>query len=85
MLIYDQPIDRAKPEAGRAATTAPAGFSVLDLTRLLWQRRVAIASVALISACVAVAIGKSLIQRWLLGSVSKRVISYAPCSVLIVR
>jgi nucleotide-binding universal stress UspA family protein len=29
--------------------------------------------------------GKSLIQEWLLGSVSKRVISYAPCSVLIVR
>lgn len=29
--------------------------------------------------------GKSLIQRWLLGSVSKRVISYAPCSVLIAR
>jgi nucleotide-binding universal stress UspA family protein len=29
--------------------------------------------------------GKSLIKRWLLGSVSKRVISYAPCSVLVVR
>lgn len=29
--------------------------------------------------------GKSLVQRWLLGSVSKRVISYAPCSVLIAR
>jgi nucleotide-binding universal stress UspA family protein len=29
--------------------------------------------------------GRSLIQEWLLGSVSKRVISYAPCSVLIVR
>lgn len=29
--------------------------------------------------------GKSLIQRWLLGSVSKRIVSYAPCSVLIVR
>jgi nucleotide-binding universal stress UspA family protein len=29
--------------------------------------------------------GKSMIQRWLLGSVSKRVISYAPCSVLITR
>ncbi|WP_428938979.1 universal stress protein [Fontivita pretiosa] len=29
--------------------------------------------------------GKSLLQRWLLGSVSKRVLSYAPCSVLIVR
>ena len=29
--------------------------------------------------------GKSLVARWLLGSVSKRVISYAPCSVLIAR
>lgn len=29
--------------------------------------------------------GKSLVQRWLLGSVSKRVLSYAPCSVTIVR
>jgi len=29
--------------------------------------------------------GKSLVQRWLLGSVSKRVISYAPCSVLVAR
>ncbi|HEX4000993.1 MAG TPA: universal stress protein [Pirellulales bacterium] len=29
--------------------------------------------------------GKSAIKRWLLGSVSKRVISYATCSVLIAR
>ena len=29
--------------------------------------------------------GKSLIQRWLLGSVSKRVLSYAHCTVTIVR
>lgn len=29
--------------------------------------------------------GKSIIQRWLLGSVSHRVISHAPCAVLIVR
>ena len=29
--------------------------------------------------------GKSRIQRWLLGSISKRVISYSHCSVLIVR
>ena len=29
--------------------------------------------------------GKSAIARWLLGSVSKRVLSYAPCDVLIVR
>ena len=29
--------------------------------------------------------GKSLLKRWLLGSISKRVLSYAHCSVLIVR
>lgn len=29
--------------------------------------------------------GKSVFQRWLLGSVSKRVLSYATCPVLIVR
>jgi len=64
MLIYDQPIDRAKPEAGPAAAAAPAGFSVLDLTQLLWQRKVAIVSAALISACVAVAVGKSLTPKY---------------------
>ena len=62
MLIYDQPIDRAKP--GPAAAAAPAGFSVLDLAQLLWQRKVAIASAALISACVAVAIGKGLTPKY---------------------
>ena len=29
--------------------------------------------------------GKTLLQRWLLGSISKRVVSYAHCPVLIVR
>jgi nucleotide-binding universal stress UspA family protein len=29
--------------------------------------------------------GKSTMARWLLGSISKRVLSYAPCDVLIVR
>jgi nucleotide-binding universal stress UspA family protein len=29
--------------------------------------------------------GKGMIERWMLGSVSKRVISYAHCSVLVVR
>src|SRR5207245_3244284 len=50
--------------AGPAATAAPAGFSVLDLTQLLWQRKVAIVSAALISACVAVAVGKSLTPKY---------------------
>jgi uncharacterized protein involved in exopolysaccharide biosynthesis/Mrp family chromosome partitioning ATPase len=59
MLIYDQPI-----EAGPAAAAAPVGFSVLELAQLLWQRKVAIASAALISACVAIAIGKSLTPKY---------------------
>ncbi|MCX8085898.1 MAG: universal stress protein [Rhodocyclaceae bacterium] len=29
--------------------------------------------------------GKTLFDRWLIGSVAKKVMSYAPCSVLIVR
>jgi uncharacterized protein involved in exopolysaccharide biosynthesis/Mrp family chromosome partitioning ATPase len=64
MLIYDQPIERVKPETGPATTAAPAGFRVLDLVQLLWQRKAAIASAALISACVAVAIGKSLTPKY---------------------
>jgi polysaccharide biosynthesis transport protein len=68
MLIYDQPIsqakDQARPDAGSAAATAPGGFSVRDLVLLLWQRRIAIVSAAMISACVAVAVGKSLSPKY---------------------
>lgn len=60
MLIYDQPIERAKP----AAATAPAGFSVLELIQLLWQRKAAIVSAALIAACAAVAAGKTLTPKY---------------------
>ena len=63
MLIYDQPIERAKPE-GRPAAAAPAGFSVLELVQLLWQRKAAITSAALIAACAAVAVGKSLTPKY---------------------
>lgn len=62
MLDYDQPIGQAKPDA--APATASAGFSVLELAELLWQKKVAIASAALISACVAIAIGKSLPPKY---------------------
>jgi uncharacterized protein involved in exopolysaccharide biosynthesis/Mrp family chromosome partitioning ATPase len=41
-----------------------AGFNVLELARLLWQRKVAIASAGLICACLAVMIGKSLTPRY---------------------
>jgi nucleotide-binding universal stress UspA family protein len=29
--------------------------------------------------------GKSTMERWLIGSVSKRVVSYAPCTVIVVK
>jgi len=64
MLIYDEPINQTKPDARPAPVSASAGFSVLDLARLLWQRKIAIASAALICACVAVAIGKSLSPKY---------------------
>src|SRR6202044_888617 len=42
-----------------------AGFSVLELGRLLWRRRIAIIGAALIGACAAVAIGKGLSPKYL--------------------
>src|SRR4030081_2991474 len=63
MLAYDQPINQSKPDAPQAQR-APAGFSVLDLSRLLWRQRIAIAMAALICACAAVAIGKSLTPKY---------------------
>ncbi|HZC94839.1 MAG TPA: GumC family protein, partial [Bradyrhizobium sp.] len=74
MLIYDQPISQARDEAKNAATSdvrpvlapvpASAGFNVLDLVQLLWRRKIAIAAAALLCACIAVAIGKSLTPKY---------------------
>jgi uncharacterized protein involved in exopolysaccharide biosynthesis len=64
MLNYDQPINQAKPDDRKAAPRGSAGFSVLQLTRLLWRQRVAIAAAALICACAAVVIGKSLTPKY---------------------
>ena len=61
MLRYDQPIGQAKPEPRQ---TPQAGFNVLELANLLWRRKAAIISAALICACAAVAIGKSLSPRY---------------------
>ena len=62
MLAYDQPINQTK--SGATPPHASAGFSVLELTRLLWRRKVAIASAALICACIAVIVGKSLTPKY---------------------
>src|SRR5258708_20055420 len=64
MLVYDQPIGQTKPSDRQAPSRTIAGFSVRELARLLWQRRVAIAAAALICACAAVAIGKSLTPKY---------------------
>src|SRR5450756_942644 len=64
MLAYDQPINQSKPDAPKAPPRISAGFSVLELTGLLWRRRIAIAGAALICACAAVAIGKSLTAKY---------------------
>ena len=64
MLIYDEPINQAKPDPRPAAMPASGGFSVLDLVQLLWRRKITIAAAALLCACLAVAIGKSLTPRY---------------------
>lgn len=62
MLDYDQPIDRARPEAPQPKPDA--GFNVLELANLLWRRKVAITAAALLGATLAVAVGKSLAPRY---------------------
>jgi uncharacterized protein involved in exopolysaccharide biosynthesis/Mrp family chromosome partitioning ATPase len=64
MLAYDQPINRNKQVAGQELPGASAGFSILQLTRLLWRRKTAIAMAGLICACIAVIIDKSMSPRY---------------------
>jgi uncharacterized protein involved in exopolysaccharide biosynthesis len=62
MFNYDQPIEQARPEP--RPVVPPASFRVVDLVQLLWQRKAAIVSAALLCACIAVAIGKSLSPKY---------------------
>ena len=62
MLDYNQPIDRARPEAPQQRNQA--GFNVLELVNLLWRRKIAIAAAALLGAALAVTAGKSLTPRY---------------------
>jgi uncharacterized protein involved in exopolysaccharide biosynthesis/Mrp family chromosome partitioning ATPase len=64
MLAYDQPISPPKPDAAKAEPRPAKSFSVIDLIGLLWRRKVAIVAAALICACAAVMIGKSLTPRY---------------------
>lgn len=65
MLAYDQPIGETRSGGAQPTPRTPVGFSVLELGRLLWRRRIAIIGAALIGACVAVAIGKGLSPKYL--------------------
>jgi uncharacterized protein involved in exopolysaccharide biosynthesis/Mrp family chromosome partitioning ATPase len=64
MLAYDQPISQPKADAVTAQPRPAKSFSVIDLIGLLWRRKVAIVAAALICACAAVMIGKSLTPRY---------------------
>src|ERR1700733_7982183 len=65
MLVYDQPIGETKSGAPRPQPLKSGSFSVLELSRLLWRRRIAIAVAGLLCACLAVILGKSLTPRFL--------------------
>jgi uncharacterized protein involved in exopolysaccharide biosynthesis/Mrp family chromosome partitioning ATPase len=64
MLVYDQPIGQASSGAPRPQPLMSGGFSVLELSRVLWRRKVAIAAAGLICACAAVAVGKSMTPKF---------------------
>lgn len=66
MLDYNQPIDRTRhPTMSEAPQRkSEASFNVLELVSLLWRRKIAIASAALIGACLTVTVGKSLTPRY---------------------
>ncbi|MEO6840582.1 MAG: exopolysaccharide transport family protein [Bradyrhizobium sp.] len=64
MLVYDQPIGQPKSGARRPQPLMSGGFSVLEFSRVLWRRKVAIAAAGLICACAAVAVGKSLTSKF---------------------
>lgn len=66
MLDYDQPIERARHPAMSEVPQrkSEASFNLLELVSLLWRRKIAIASAALIGACLAVTVGKSLTPRY---------------------
>jgi len=63
MLVYDQPINQAAPYS-QPASQPSDGLNLFELSRMLWQRKATIAMAALICACIAVMIGKSLTPKY---------------------
>lgn len=65
MFVYQTPASTPEADGGRHAGTKASAFTLQDLTRSLWRRKAAIAMAALIGACLAVMVGKSLSPRYL--------------------
>jgi polysaccharide biosynthesis transport protein len=64
MLDYDQPINSQAKSQAADELRRSQGFNVVDLVVLLWRRKAAIVAAALLCACIAVAIGKSLTPKY---------------------
>ncbi|MCA1456310.1 hypothetical protein I6F35_24380 [Bradyrhizobium sp. BRP22] len=64
MLDYDQPINSPAKSQATGEQRRSQGFNVVDLALLLWRRKAAIVAAALLCACIAVAIGKSLTPKY---------------------
>ncbi|MGX9431242.1 MULTISPECIES: GumC family protein [Bradyrhizobium] len=64
MLDYDQPINSQAKSRDAGEPRRSQGFDVIDLVMLLWRRKAAIAAAALLCACIAVGIGKSLTPKY---------------------
>src|SRR6202048_1793601 len=64
MLVYDQPINPPKAADRQTPPRGTAGFNMAELTGVLWRRGGAGAVGALMCACAAVAIGKSLTPKY---------------------
>src|ERR1700738_690888 len=64
MLVYDQPINPPKAADRQTPPRGTAGFNMAELTGVLWRRGGAGAVGALMCACAAIAIGKSLTPKY---------------------
>lgn len=78
---YEHDFERLKADAGRSDVTMSTRVAVGHVA----EQIVHVAGEEKPDLIVMGHRGKSLVSRWLLGSVSKRVISYSPCSVAVVR
>lgn len=64
MLVYDLPPVDETPAPQPVQLPPARGFNMRDLVSLLWRRRILIVAAALLAACVAFMVGKSLTPKY---------------------